>query len=163
MLAMMDYPKTEAHPEFTLALRTNFKSSEPDERFGFRFVGSEGTIVCGPTVTVTKNAKRPEFNYSIDSFPKAMQEQYLAKNPIPKVTVDEVKGQAQDTFSPPAGFDSHTEHHKVFLEAVRTRKPVIEDALFGFRAAGPALLSNTSFAGKKVCHWDPKNLKEVQG
>jgi predicted dehydrogenase len=163
MLAMMDYPKSEAHPEFTLALRVNFKSSEPEERFGFRFIGSEGTIVCGPTVTVTKIAKRPEFDDSIVSFSKAMKEQYLAKNPMPRVTVDEVKGQVQDIYTPPSGFDAHTEHHRVFLEAVRTRKPVIEDALFGFRAAGPALLSNTSYAGQRVCHWDPKNLKEVQG
>ena len=29
--------------------------------------------------------------------------------------------------------------------AVRIRKPVIEDAVFGFRAAGPALLSNMSY------------------
>jgi len=163
MLAMMDYPKTEAHPEFTLALRVNFKSSEPDERFGFRFIGSEGTIVCGPTVTVTKNPKRPEFNYSIDSFPKAMQDQYIAQNPMPPPTIEDVKGQVQDIYAPPAGFDSHTEHHKVFLEAVRTRKPVIEDSVFGFRAAGPALLSNTSYFGKRVCHWDPINMKEVQG
>jgi predicted dehydrogenase len=163
MLAMMDYPKSDAHPEFTLALRVNFKSSEPDERFGFRFIGSEGTIVCGPTVTLTTNPKpAPEPNYSIGNFPKALRDEYFAKHPQPLPTSGSVTGQVQNIFTPPAGFDSHTEHHKVFLNAVRTRKPVIEDAVFGFRAAGPALLSNTSYSERRICHWDPKNLKEVQ-
>lgn len=163
MLAMMDYPKTDTHPEFTFALRVNFKSSEPDERFGFRFVGSEGTIVAGPTVTVTKNPKRFEANGTVGSFPKAMQEQYRAKNPPPPATVAEVKGPVQDVYTPAPGFNAHAEHHRVFLNAVRTRKRVIEDAVFGFHAAGPALLANTSYYEQRVCHWDPKNMKEVQG
>src|SRR5207253_5979420 len=44
MLALLDYPKTETHPDFTLALRVNFKSGVAEERFGFRFVGSEGVM-----------------------------------------------------------------------------------------------------------------------
>jgi hypothetical protein len=27
--------------------------------------------------------------------------------------------------------------------------------VFGFRAAGPALLANTSYFEKRMCHWDP--------
>jgi hypothetical protein len=42
---------------------------------------------------------------------------------------------------------------------VRTRKPVIEDALFGFRAAGPAVLSNVSYFEQRPVLWDPVNLK----
>ncbi len=162
MLAMMDYPKTDAHPEFTLALRVNFKSSEPDERFGFRFVGSEGTLVAGSTVKVTKAAKQSEFNYSVESFPKAMQDAYRASRKQPPATSAGLKGEVEDVYEPPAGYSAHLEHHRSFHEAVRSRKPVIEDAVFGFRAAGPALLGNTSYFEKRICHWDPKNMKEVQ-
>jgi hypothetical protein len=41
---------------------------------------------------------------------------------------------------------------------VRSRKPVIEDAAFGFRAAGPALLSNVSYFEQRVCKWDPETM-----
>src|SRR5216683_2308264 len=34
MLALLDYPKTGTHPDFTLALRVNFKSALPEESFG---------------------------------------------------------------------------------------------------------------------------------
>ena len=44
----------------------------------------------------------------------------------------------------PEGYSDSYDHFKNFFEAVRTRKPVVEDAVFGFRAAGAALLSNLS-------------------
>jgi predicted dehydrogenase len=162
MLAMMDYPKTDAHPEFTFALRVNFKSSAPEERFGFRFVGSEGTMVCGPTVTLQKTPKpAKELDYSLEGFPKAMQEAYAAKRPRLDEAPAAVPGQKQDVYTPPPGHDAHREHHRVFYEAVRSRKPVTEDAVFGFRAAGPALLSNTSYFEQRVCKWDPAAMREV--
>jgi hypothetical protein len=67
----------------------------------------------------------------------------------------------QDVYAPPSGHDPHLEHHRVFYEAVRSRKPVVEDTVFGFRAAGPALLSNTSYYEQRVCKWDPVNMREV--
>jgi hypothetical protein len=47
----------------------------------------------------------------------------------------------------------------VFWSSVRSRKPVVEDTLFGFRAAGPALLSNVSYFEERVCKWDPQTLE----
>jgi len=35
---------------------------------------------------------------------------------------------------------------------------VVEDGVFGFRAAGPALLSNTSYFEQRVCRWDPESM-----
>jgi hypothetical protein len=31
--------------------------------------------------------------------------------------------------------------------------------VFGFRAAGPAVLSNVSYFDKKTVHWDPENMR----
>jgi hypothetical protein len=42
---------------------------------------------------------------------------------------------------------------------VRNRKPVAEDAVFGFRAAAPALLTNESYFEKRPVDWDPENMK----
>jgi hypothetical protein len=44
---------------------------------------------------------------------------------------------------------------------VRSRQPVVEDAVFGFRAAGAALLSNLSIERGAVVKWDPETMKLV--
>jgi hypothetical protein len=54
------------------------------------------------------------------------------------------------------------DHHRHFIESVRTRKPAVEDAVFGFRAAAPALLSNVSYFERRVCHWDPQAMRETK-
>jgi hypothetical protein len=36
---------------------------------------------------------------------------------------------------------------------------VVEDAVFGFRAAGAALLSNLSYEKGTVVKWDPEAMK----
>jgi hypothetical protein len=50
-----------------------------------------------------------------------------------------------------------------FLDGIRLGKPIVEDAVFGFRAAAPALACNESYFQNKVIHWDAENmrLKEV--
>jgi hypothetical protein len=47
----------------------------------------------------------------------------------------------------------------VFFDAVRNRKPVTEDAVFGLRAAGPALLANISYFERRIVDWDPVNMR----
>jgi len=44
---------------------------------------------------------------------------------------------------------------------VRSRQPVVEDAVFGFRAAGAALLSNLSIERGEIVKWDPEAMKLV--
>ena len=66
---------------------------------------------------------------------------------------------AEEKFVPPKGYSDAFEHHRNFIAAVRSRKTVVEDAVFGFRAAGPALLSNISYFEKKVCLWDAEGMK----
>ena len=66
---------------------------------------------------------------------------------------------ADEKFVTPKGYSDHFEHHRNFIAAIRSRKPVVEDAVFGFRAAGPALLSNISYFDKKVCLWDAEAMK----
>jgi hypothetical protein len=59
------------------------------------------------------------------------------------------------------GYSDHYDHFANFFDAVRTRKPVVEDAVFGFRAAGAALLSNLSMEKGEVIRWDPEAMKLV--
>ena len=42
-------------------------------------------------------------------------------------------------FKAPAGYSDHLDHFTNFFDSIKTGKPVVEDATFGFRAAAPAL------------------------
>jgi predicted dehydrogenase len=162
MLAMLDYPAQAAHPEFTLSLRVNFKSGIGGERFGFRFIGSEGVIDTSmSSLTLQKSPPEAEPGYTISTFTKAIQEQYV-KSYRAKYPVETAGRTARtETFTPPAGYDAHREHHRVFYEAVRARKRPVEDAVFGLRAAGPALLSNVSYFEKRACQWNAEKMMVV--
>ena len=78
MFAMLDYGKQASHPEFTMSLRVNLKSGVPEERFGFRFMGTDGVITTSmSSLTLEKAPPEREPGYSIGTFPKAVQEEFL--------------------------------------------------------------------------------------
>lgn len=162
MLATMDYPKSASHPEFTLALRVNFASGGDAESFGIRFVGSEGVMeVDMDSLKLSKTPREVEFDYSINSLPQKVQWQLgaeMQKRAMQPVTPASLQPAGESVFRAPRWFSAHREHHTNFYNAVRTRKPFFEDAVFGFRTAGPSLLTNTSLDEKRVCKWDPENL-----
>ena len=158
MFAMLDYAKQPTHAAFTMSLRVNLKSGVPEERFGFRFMGTDGVITTSmSSLVLEKAAPEREPGYSIGTFPKATQEefvrQYREKYPAGAAAKIEPVN-----FAPPKGYDAHLEHHRVFYDAVRSRKRPVEDAVFGFRAAGPALLANTSYFEKRICQWDAEAM-----
>jgi predicted dehydrogenase len=161
MLGLYDYPARGKFPAFNLALRVNFVDGAAETQ-GFRFIGSEGILTIGNGVTVAKQPRETEPGQTADTFSKAMQEQYMKeyreKYPVQRASADAMRPQAVETWAPPAGYSDWREHHRNFLNAVRSRQPVIEDAVFGFRAAGPALLSNVSYFEQKVCIWDPEAM-----
>jgi predicted dehydrogenase len=163
MLAMLDYPAQQAHPEFTLSLRVNFKSGLAREDFGFKFIGSEGSMTTTMTsLVLEKTQPEREPGFTIGTFPKEVQAQFLkeyrAKYPEVRPSAEGMRADTEQKFAPPAGYDAHRDHHRVFYEAVRSRKRPVEDAVFGFRAAGPALLANASYYEKRICRWDSKTL-----
>ena len=66
---------------------------------------------------------------------------------------------ADINFSAPAGYSDHLDHFTNFFDSIRTGKPVVEDAVFGFRAAAPCLACNDSYFQKKIINWDPEKMK----
>ena len=164
MLGLYDYPARGKFPAFNLALRVDFKDGATETQ-GFRFIGSEGILTIGRGVSISRVPDEPEPGHTANTFSKAMQDAYLKeyrqKYPLPKPNADAMRPQKDEEYLAPAGYSDWLEHHRNFLNAVRTRKPVIEDAVFGFRAAGPALLSNVSYFEQKVCLWDPEKMATV--
>lgn len=164
LLGLYDYQKTENHPAFNLALRVNFEDGAT-ENSGFRFIGSEGILSVGSGVTLSRTPRESAPGYTIGTFAEATQKEFLkeyeAKYPPQRANADAMRPQDEEKFLPPEGYSDHLDHHRNFIEAVRTRKPVIEDPTFGFRAAGPALLSNISYFEQRACKWDPVTMKQV--
>src|SRR6185437_2119627 len=164
MLALRDYPATEKHPAFTTRLKVNFESGLPQESFGVKFVGSEGTLTTGyNSLVLSRHPRETEPGYTIGTFPNAVQAEFLReyhkKYPVERPTADAIRPDADETFETPHGYDQHLEHHRNFLKAVRTRKPFLEDGVFGFRAAGPALLTNMSYFEGRVYRWDANAMR----
>ncbi len=157
-----DYPETASHPAFNLILRVNFEAGAKESQ-GFRFIGSEGIMTVDPNVTVTYTAPEKEPGYTIETFDKDEQEkflrQYHLKYPETKASPKNMKDSHVETYDPPRGYSDHRDHHLNFAMAVRSRKPVVEDPSFGFRAAGPAVLSNMSYFENRIVEWDPSAMK----
>jgi hypothetical protein len=156
LLALFDYPEG-----FNLSLRVNFVDGG-EESEGFLFTGSEGTMeVTGQTVTITRAPREKEPGYTVSTFTNEMQhktiQQYREKYPATAPT-----GAAYDaieTFSAPKGYSDSYDHFSNFFASVRSRKQPVEDATFGFRAAGAALLSNLSLEKGAVIQWNPETMK----
>ena len=165
MMGIYDYPAQNKMPAFNLALRVNFVNGA-GETSGFRFVGSEGIMTVGSTVTLSKVTRETEPGYTLNTFPAKVQDEFLKayreKYPPQKPSADGMKPQAEDTFRAPRNYSDHQDHHRNFLAAIRGRRPVVEDALFGLRAAGPALLSNRSYFEKQTFFWNAQKC-EVKG
>jgi predicted dehydrogenase len=160
-LGLYDYPANDRHGAFNLALRVNFVSGA-GETSGFRFVGSEGILSIDGGVTVAKTPRESEPGYTVDTFPKDLQEKFLAeyhhKYPVQRPNADSMRPQQEEKFLPPPHYSDHLDHHRNFIAAVRSRKQVVEDPVFGFRAAGPALLSNLSYFEHRICNWNPETM-----
>lgn len=164
MSGVLQYPDCADHAAFLMTLQVNFISGTGGQEI-IQLVGSEGVIeVKGNNITV-KHSLMPEApgfgGYdSLFTFSKSMQDE-MQKEYDAKWTPEQRKRKTKEdiVFKAPAGYDDHLDHFTNFFDAIRTGKPVVEDAEFGFRAAAPALSCNESYFTKKIVKWDPVNMK----
>jgi predicted dehydrogenase len=156
LLGLFDYPQG-----FNLSLRVNFVDGG-EESEGLAFTGSEGTLeIANNSVSVSRTPREKEPGLMIGTYTEAMQkrirdayhERYPASHPSGPPAV------ATEKYVAPEGYRDSFDHFTNFFSAVRSRKPVVEDAVFGYRAAGAALLSNLSIEHGMVVKWDPEAMK----
>jgi predicted dehydrogenase len=158
MLGLFDYREG-----FNLSLRVNFVDGG-EESEGLVFTGSEGTMeIGGNAVSVSRTPLQKEPGYILGTFTEAMQkriyESYREKYPVSHPSGAPSPG--YEKYVAPAGYSDSYDHFTNFFASVRTRQPVVEDSVFGFRAAGAALLSNLSMERGEVVKWDPDSMKLV--
>lgn len=146
---------------FNLSLHVNFVDGG-EESEGLIFTGSEGTMeITGNSVSVSRVPRAKAPGYTISTYTEAMQKRLLAayeeKYPVPHPLGPPPVG--VEKYVAPTGYSDSYDHFKNFFASVRSRKPVVEDAVFGFRAAGAALLSNLSYERGAEVNWDPDAMK----
>jgi predicted dehydrogenase len=156
MLGLFDYKEG-----FNLNLRVNFVDGG-EESEGFVFTGSEGTMeIAGNSVSVARAPREKEPGLTIETFPLAMQKEiregYMQK--YPRVHPEGAPPIGVEKYVAAEGYSDSYDHFANFFASVRSRKPVVEDAVFGYRAAGAALLSNLSIERGAVIRWDPDAMK----
>jgi predicted dehydrogenase len=156
MLGMFDYPETKVHPAFNLSLRVNFVDGTGGTNY-LRMVGSEGSMtVEWDKVTLFRNRENADANDPLNATKNANTMPgkayvYDRKSMLPP---DKLEYAAEKGYK-----GAHFDHHYNMYNAMRTKGKVVEDALFGYRAAAPALLCNDSYFNNKIIQWDPENLK----
>jgi predicted dehydrogenase len=158
MLGLFDYKEG-----FNLNLRVNFVDGG-EESEGFVFTGSEGTMeIAGDSVSVSRVPREKEPGLTVGTFPLAMQkairEDYMQK--YPRTHPEGPPPIGVEKYVAAEGYSDSYDHFANFFASVRSRKPVVEDAVFGYRAAGAALLSNLSMERGAVVGWDPDAMKLV--
>jgi predicted dehydrogenase len=158
MLALYDYPNTASHPAFTLSLKVNFAEGAGDA-YVFRFVGPEGVLTIGDnSVTLSRRPPAREPGQTADSFAKAAQDAYMTEYRRKYPDRPELQPRADETYAAPQRYNSTEDHFRNFFDAVRTRRAVVEDAVFGLRAAGPALLANHSYFENRAIGWNAEKM-----
>jgi hypothetical protein len=161
-VGLYEYPETERHAPFTLALQSNFVDGGGGGQ-SFRFIGDEGVLTLRDDSVVVSSSprRRPpdemvfEGYNSVRTFSEAQQQAFIEAyrerypTPEPPETIKSLE------YRVPPGYDSRFDHFTAFFQSIRTGEPVYEDAVFGYRAAAPALLTNVSYLEQRLCEWDP--------
>jgi predicted dehydrogenase len=155
MLGMFDYPETPAHPPFSLSLRVHFVDGTSGSTF-LRMVGTGGALDVG-----FENEVTVKYQKTWDPL-KATQGDFRA-NPEPNARKEMVPA-ANIVYRAEAGYrGAHYDHFDNWFTAIRTGGKVVEDPVFGYRAAAPALACNLSYYERRAIQWDPVAMKVVTG
>ena len=155
LLGMFDYPEADTHPAFNLSLRVNFVDGTSGSTF-LRLVGSEGAM----DVTWTEVILRK--NVAVDPMDAFSQEKMAEAAGGGDVMAPRVRmlPPAEARYVVENGYrGAHVDHFFNFFEGVRSGTSVTEDAVFGLRAAAPALACNDSYFEDRIVRWDPDEMR----
>ncbi|MGK7393707.1 MAG: Gfo/Idh/MocA family protein [Candidatus Cyclobacteriaceae bacterium M3_2C_046] len=165
IISLMDYAQTANHAPFNLNIRVNFVAGGGASGSGLNFIGTEGAMqLQGNRLTLrrTNLSKYPPYGGydSLFTFPEDTQQEFVEQYNDKYYGQGAVIDDPDDVvYNAPEGYDDRLDHWVNLIAAIREGKPVVEDAVYGLRAAGPCLAANTSYFDNKVITWDPENMK----
>ncbi len=153
------------YPNFRVSLRCNLNN---DGGEFIAFYGTQGSLIIkDSTLTFKPEDTRPKpESYSTGGWPRALREQYLKQwheeHPPTAALASQVDKEVE-SYTTPAGYSDVVDHEANFFNAVRTRKPVTENEVFGNHAAIGCHLANFAYFNKSIAVWDAGAKKIVKG
>jgi predicted dehydrogenase len=149
--------------KFRLVLRSNLNNAGGEP---IKFHGTKGTMeISGQTLVFTPqdSSPKPE-GYSLKGWPARLRKEYLtqwqAEHPQPGPR--DYQPAEAETFTAPPEYSDVSAHEANFFDAVRTRKPTVENEEFGNHAAIGCHLSNHAYFKNTIATWDAKT-KTIRG
>ena len=152
------------YPHFRVTVRCNLNNGGGEF---IAFYGNKGTLIIkDSTLTFRPENVAPEpEGYSVFGWPKNLRDQYLdewhKEHPEPKPLDWKIEDQIE-VYTTPSGYSDTADHHANFWNAVRTRKPVVENEVFGNNTSIGCHLANYSYFNKTVATWDASAKKIVK-
>jgi predicted dehydrogenase len=139
--------------EVPMYMRLNLGTETPEI---YRFQGSKGILELTEfTLTYIPQAGVDTSpSYYAYSFPKAMREEYFKKWHQEHDAVPGKETAFEGVTYRSISWDDVKPHLWNFFQAVRTHKPVVEDAVFGHNAALACHMANESYFRKSAVSWD---------
>jgi len=153
------------YPNFRVSLRCNLNN---DGGEFIAFYGTQGSLIIkDSTLSYKPEDTRPKpEGYSTGGWPRALREQYLKQwheeHPPTAALASSVEEQGE-SYTTPAGYSDVVDHEANFFNAVRSRKPVTENEMFGNHAAIGCHLANFAYFNKSIAVWDGAAKKIVKG
>ena len=134
-------------------MRLNLGTDTPES---YRFMGSKGILdISGEQIVFTPQSGKDEApSYYSGGFPRAMREAYIKQwhaEHDPAVGHEPV---VETMVFKSVQFDDLKPHLWNFFQAVKSRKPVTEDAVFGHHAALACHMANESYFRNSAVYWD---------
>lgn len=123
---------------------------------GIQFLGTEGSLslLLGAGMTELAEYKSEGYGYSIDSWPKAMQDAFMDEGNHRAESQGTGNKPAPENVDFPPKPDATVVHMANFIDAVRTRQPSYETAAVGHHAAAAGHMVNLSYRSGKRMRWD---------
>jgi len=155
LLGTFDYPQSQAHPAFNLSLRCNFVDGTSGTTY-LKLVGSDGSMDITWNDVVLKRNKETSSDdpFFLEQMKKAGTPLTDRKRILPP---DEIKFEAEKDYK-----GGPYDHFVNFFTAIRNGGKVVEDAVFGYRAAAPALLCIDSYNNDTAISWNPEKMQLVK-
>jgi predicted dehydrogenase len=134
-------------------MRLNLGTESPET---YRFQGSKGMMeVTEFAVTYTPQpGEDTSPSYYANAFPKPLRDAYFKNWHAEHDTKPGKEPAPESVMYRSISFDDVKPHLSNFFQAVRTRQPVVEDALFGHHAALACHMANESYFRKTAVSWD---------
>jgi predicted dehydrogenase len=146
--ALFDYPT------FHVNMGSTMNNSSAAQQ-GVQFLGNKGTLAVflGGGMDLTYETPGEGYGYSIDSWPKKMQEAFWNEDHHREKSSPFVKTEGTLSFKA-SGPDATVFHMAEFFDCVRTRRQPVEDAAMGHFAAAAGHMVNLSARSGKKMRWD---------